>query len=39
MLVNDLVQQVSQQMVLLRALKCFLDVDFEHDPKEAFNGI
>ena len=38
MLVNDLVQQISQQVVLLSALKYSLDVDFEHDPKEASNG-
>lgn len=38
MLANDLVQQISQQVVLLSALKCSLDVNFEHDLKKAFNG-
>lgn len=38
MLVDDLVHQISQQMVLLSALKYSLDVGFKHDPKEASNS-
>lgn len=38
MLGNDLGQQISQQMVLLSALKYSLDVDFKHEPKEASNS-
>lgn len=38
MFVNSLVQQISQQVVLLSVLKYSLDVDFEHHPKETYKS-
>lgn len=39
MLGNDLVQQISQQMVPLTTLKYSLDVGVNHEPKEASKNI